>query len=257
MKAAGRPAPSAEPEPLRRYREENPAGTWEQFCAAESGKDRGLAQLREVLASAQRGLCAYCEINVHNASPNQVEHFVPRSLGGEQLAVPNLLLCCNGANAPYMDRPGMPAYGAHFSSDPEAGHTCGQAKGQLHPDGQILDPRSLPKRPVLFSVSRDGVLSVNQVACAQARIAPALAESTVSRLRLNDKRLTFARKKRWQQVFDDLAAHGAPLSSDEIAVYLGLDGAFLLPFWTAAHSVLTEQVPGETESWLMEHEGCL
>lgn len=253
MKALGFPLPESEPPELRQHREAG--ATWDEFRDAERGKDRALARLQELLVKAQRGLCAYCEINIHNAAPIQVEHFQPCDLGGPHLELENLLACCLGGTAKQMDRPKMAAYrGHHRPGDPPS---CGQAKDNLEPAAQILDPRRLPRHVFLFWVDRQGVLNVDEDACKTAGIAVGLAESSLRLLNLNSPGLKYSRRQYWQAIVDALPQKGTASLAPALDIHLGLSHGFHLPFWTTAYSVLVKESPTETADWLAKNQSSL
>ncbi|KHD05058.1 hypothetical protein PN36_15120 [Candidatus Thiomargarita nelsonii] len=73
--------------------------------------------------------------------------------------------------------------------------SCGEAKGNKVPgiDIDILKPSELPPAPPLFSISRHGIIRVNEANCRQAGIEPGKAENTIRELNLNCERLIDAR----------------------------------------------------------------
>lgn len=139
---------SGVPERLGNYLEANPNDTWEQLRGnARDVYDAIKAQLRV----DQRGLCAYCEIDLadgHGVGLDdfRVEHFHPKSPHtpppNRSLGWSNLLGVCTGGNAKGICLP------SRFSS-PD--HSCDVPKGDLDWTALILNPLTdIPSFPMLF-----------------------------------------------------------------------------------------------------------
>lgn len=204
MRRVPKPSPAAEPEGLRIYRAENTGATWEQFC----GDDRVTkGELAKLLGRVQHGLCAYCEINILDAAPFQIEHFLPKSGDNRRhLDFTNLLACCNGVAS--QNR--LPPYRWYSSYTAKSAHCCGQAKGNKEPGAHfLLDPRTLPLSPRLVKVNATtGFLEAEPAHCAQVGISSTALSATIDLLGLNCARLRFARKTVLDELDEDLNEQG-------------------------------------------------
>lgn len=94
---------------LSEYRDqERGTATWEGF-GSHRGSSDAKRELAEALASTQRGLCGYCEIDLHPRD-REIEHVIPRSdtaRGGMERTLDhtNMIACCRGnASIPLSSR---------------------------------------------------------------------------------------------------------------------------------------------------------
>jgi uncharacterized protein (TIGR02646 family) len=185
----------ARPPLLDTYCKANPAATdWEAFKKDCRGGDR---ELLDALTARQRNLCAFCEIELLDYE-RHVEHWRPKRLATPManltFDVVNLAASCENLTKAhwYKDmasRSGNPHPGPNLS--------CGPAKGGDDPQAQTprpYDVEELPVTPSIFSVGRDGTLSVNTAAAAAAALALDRLEATIDFLKLNCTRLKNARK---------------------------------------------------------------
>ena len=165
-RAAGLPST---PDGLLRFRTDKSATqTWTGFGSFEAGAAK--RELTRDLVTCQFGLCCYCEISLRE-DDIQLEHFIPRSdpsVGAAlELDEPNLLAACKGgSNANFAASTRLPDP-SRFLPPVRSNLSCGSAKGD-RPAAQFLDPRTLPARPPLVRVDREGALLVDPEACASA-----------------------------------------------------------------------------------------
>lgn len=183
---------------------------WRRF----SRYDRGIAfrELRDALVAAQHGLCGYCEISLRSdrgIDDAQVEHIIPQSaaeLGKAQaLNYENLIADCLGGTAPLRFGPETrsPDPERHLPPQPD-NISCGQAKKDTY-SADFVDPRQLPAFPALFRVNSEGVIEVDESACASSGISVCRARATTTLLGLNVVRLQRARSSQWAVLTDALA----------------------------------------------------
>lgn len=180
---------------LDTYCTDNPAATdWEAFKRGCRGGDK---ELLDALTARQRNLCAFCEIELLQYE-RHVEHWRPKRLATPlaNLAfdVVNLAASCENLTKAHWfkdmaSRSGNPHPGPNLS--------CGPAKGGDDPQAKTprpYDVEELPVSPSVFSVSRDGTLSVNATAAASAALASDRLTATIDFLKLNCQRLKNARE---------------------------------------------------------------
>lgn len=167
---------------LDSYLQTNPNNDWDQF----TGNDRnGHAEVKGALRVDQRGLCAYCEIDLALGNGNglddfRVEHFHPKKPHNpppnHALNWQNLLAVCTGGNVRDL------AASARFTS-PD--HSCDVPKENHNWVGQILDPLTdIPAFPPLFSYEENsGAMLVNRASCPAHLVVK--AEASIEKLRLS------------------------------------------------------------------------
>ena len=196
---------------------------WRRF----SQYDRGIAfrELRDALVTAQHGLCGYCEISLRSdrgTEDAQVEHIIPRSkaeLGRAQaLNYENLIADCLGGVEWSRFGPGarIPDPERHLMPRSDS-ISCGQAKGGDY-SADFVDPRQLPAFPALFRVNSEGVIEVDENACASSGISVCRARATITLLGLNVVRLQRARRSQWAALTDALErCMGVPGATERLA----------------------------------------
>ena len=182
---------SDEPRELAEYRarfaRQPSPQEWKKFA-----KRRESEAVAEKMLADQKGLCAYCEIDLTRRDRN-VEHFLPKHLSTAannlNLDWQNLLLSCKGGlQADAVGDNEDPSYRRSFPPSLEA--CCNARKGDYEPDGRMLNPLTLLPFPRLFRVGTlDGKLEADAAQCASAGIDPAHAEHTILVLGLNCLRL--------------------------------------------------------------------
>ena len=214
---------------LSSYLEDAATPDYDDFRAYREG-----AAYRELIADLidlQRGLCAYCEIDLHELD-RQVEHVAPRSSHPQAaLQASNMVACCKGGSASLLKDE------ERFLKPTRRNLSCGQAKAGRD-DPQFLDPRQLPALPSLLAVRNDGRIEADGDAC-QSEDEAAKVEKTIEILGLNVERLRLARERRWKDLLEVWAPH---FRSDEAmaqgaraALLPGQDGR-LIRFFTTRRS---------------------
>lgn len=182
----------AGPTHLVQYVAANPVQTWAQF----RGDKNQRKQTQDQLFLDQRGLCAYCEINLLvdplNAQANdfRVEHFHPQTPHAPPpnwgLAWTNLLACCHGGSSKNVIDP------ARFNP---ADLSCDVPKKNFNWVGVILDPLLIPPLEMLFSYVSNGIdageINVDTDRCPEGLKAE--AQNSIDKLNLNATRLKLAR----------------------------------------------------------------
>ncbi len=212
---------------LNKYLVANPDNEWKQF----TGNDRnGHAEVKGALRADQRGLCAYCEIDLalgdgHGLDDFRVEHFYPKKPHhpppNHALNWQNLLAVCTGGNARGV------AASARFTS-PD--HSCDVPKANHNWVGKILDPLTdIPAFPPLFSYEENtGAMAVDRVSCPADLIEK--AEASIDKLRLSppqtsttpDSRLLRFRKAVIDKLREDIqvrleSGYSVPEASAQLA----------------------------------------
>jgi uncharacterized protein (TIGR02646 family) len=190
---------SLEPEELKTYKQQyiTQFRRWEQAREARvkvgSGKNAKKVKIKDVITSTliadQKGLCAYCEMTIHENF--SVEHFIPCHLSTKQknydLDWQNMLGNCSPPG-------GLLKEDLQNSQIPHEFPCCGKAKNEFIPDGQLLNPLELPTSRLFRFRSRDGEMMPDETACEQAGIAVVSAQFTIDILNLNADRLKRHRK---------------------------------------------------------------
>lgn len=213
MGAAGvkRVCKGIEPETLKAFRSAMPTSSWDGMRddTKWNGKQAYL-DCREHTISDQGGLCAYCEIGIHENDPLKcrVEHFHPKSstTHGHNWALDwnNMLAVCSGGSQ------GASVDPAHYLAPLPNNLSCDAHKdrqiqlGKLDANcaGLILSPLQISAFPILFIVSAfDGTIAPNYNDLSKMPPPPgskhstvaALVEHTIDMLNLNCDRLKRAR----------------------------------------------------------------
>lgn len=194
-----------EPPLLAQYRatypheEQRPAdqatATWEEFKAHRAA----YKQVLDSLATAQQGLCFYCEQRLVDTAGKlvaldyQVEHVQAKSGAvGRVLDWTNLALACAGGTYPH-DKGTYPHHEKDYRSMPGPNTSCGQTKGSADlPPG--TDPRSIPLVGALIDVGMDGKMAANAANCAAAGVSDTEVTEAIGLLNLNCERLRKARQ---------------------------------------------------------------
>lgn len=162
---------------------------WEAF---KNTQQAAYAALKRCLYANQYGLCAFCE-GALGENNHQIEHFIPKSMTRQTqdytLDFTNLLMSCKG-----------------YEHLPKEDQSCGNKKGNIDPQGRMLTPYDLPEFPlVAVHIDSNGLTLIpDEEACARARIAPALVQSTLDGLGLNSPNLRRRRYKVWTEVLKDI-----------------------------------------------------
>lgn len=178
------PKPQALTDYLHQYEHAPTQWTWVKFKKNNARRDA----VKQHLHRDQRGICAYCEINlIHH--DETVEHFTPRwTANSAELDWDNLLLCCCGGEKPLPED----VEDAAFRYDPNSCKTCGHAK--LGNNTTIVSPLQIPAFPRLFRFkSETGEIYPDDANCGACNIAPSVVEQTIQTLGLRATRLNRAR----------------------------------------------------------------
>lgn len=215
-----------EPAELVAYKQNHPVGTpehdWDYFARNRTSDKRAV---QKQIRLDQRGLCAYCEIDLMEVATNsadgqgakadfQVEHFHekcdknpltrPSPDCDWGLWWPNLYGCCmGGAEKTLVDQTRV-ARG-------KGGQHCGQKKLRASLSTDILDPAQIPASPCLFSdkvqTNEDGIeLVVNVTNCNMvAHNVAQKAQASLDKLNLNCSILKRHRREAIRKVFFEIA----------------------------------------------------
>jgi uncharacterized protein (TIGR02646 family) len=176
-----------EPNELARYRDRFSSRAtppkWKEFKTSSERRD----SVRGRLLEDQRGLCAYCEIDL-TTHDQAVEHIVPahRTSRHEDwdLRWDNLLLTCKGGTDRLLQDGGEYRY----TAPPNQESCCGAHK--LGEETPILTPLSIPPNASLFRLGlASGELHVDECGCRLSGVDPEVAHGTLSLLNLNCRRL--------------------------------------------------------------------
>lgn len=138
----------------------NADSTWEQFKGNNPGAH---PEIKATLIRDQRGLCAYCEIDLaqyggQGLDDFRVEHFHPKKRPphpppNHDLNWQNLLGVCSGGNVRDIGDPGP------FTKND---YSCDEPKGHKNLTGVILNPLTdIPSWPPIFAFTEDGGMKVS------------------------------------------------------------------------------------------------
>ena len=201
----------AEPPTLINFRRAVPLGTWEQMRNdPHYGGIQAYQDCRHQCITDQKGLCAFCEIGIHDEAPLRcrVEHFHPKSdnTAGHNWALDwqNMLGVCRGGSNPYDPDP-------EYNKKPTSDNlSCDAYKDQMIKEGKlpqqcegwILNPLRLNAFPSLFRLDKmRGFLHPDPAHCAaeppipnnQHATVEDLVQHTIDMLNLNCDRLAQGR----------------------------------------------------------------
>lgn len=195
---------SPEPEDLTTYRKRfrTQFRRWPQLKQNQTT----LKAIRQTLNTDQKGLCAYCEISLHEKD-RAVEHFIPCKESIQEknhdLDWQNMLATCQGG-LQNIDIPGEEAL--RNSKPPHNIPCCGAAKADYVPDGRLLNPLNLPTTRLFKFSSQDGEIRPDELACEHAGIDVEYVQFTIQTLGLNVPRLKDQRLAVMEEVYSDLDA---------------------------------------------------
>lgn len=186
----------AEPRALAEYRQSQPMETWENF---RNHEPTSYDVLVEYLEQHQRGLCAYCEIDL-TPMDRQVEHFHPKKppdpAHNWALDFSNLTLACKGGSYPHHAVPN-----GRVLKPIKANLSCGQAKGNDVLAASVLHPREIPAFPPVFGFDANtGELLPDKKHCEQTGVPAARVQATINAFNLNCPRLNRARLATWGEL---------------------------------------------------------
>jgi uncharacterized protein (TIGR02646 family) len=181
----------ATPDLLNNFVAAQPLADWDRFKNSKARYKQTAAQIRR----DQRGVCAYCEINLlEAATPDKlpdfrIEHFHPKTPHAPPpnwaIAWTNLLGTCHGGSQRDVADP------ARFTA-PDL--CCDVPKGDNDWTADIFNPLvDVPAFPRLFKyVESDGSVDVDLSLCPAASVGK--AKETIARLNLNAPRLIRLRR---------------------------------------------------------------
>ena len=231
------------------------AANWKEFRKYRKGSAR--IELVEALTSLQRGLCAYCEIDLRR-DDRQIEHFVPVSHSDQgrkrALDSSNLLASCQGGSRPRDS-------GVRDSGRRSLNLSCDRAKKNTW-TANLLDPRTIPACPALFRVRPDGRIEADESGCERAGVPTEKPTATIEILNLNAPRLRSARRRIWEGLSDLWAEELARGRFVEAAIrgeLLPTSGGKMDPYFTTRRSffrspgaeTLTDRILGATgDLWI-------
>jgi len=199
-----------EPQALTDYRHVAPDSTWERMKDDPYHDGQQVYHAcRSQLLVDQGGICAFCEIGIHDNDPLKcrVEHFHPKSdvtpTHNWALDWNNLLGVCAGGSykfgaAPHTQEP----LAENLSCDAHKDRMIQSGKLPAQCEGWILNPLQLMANPSLFRVEKStGKLQPDMAHCEAAPACPgnqhanvqALVQHTIDMLNLNCDRLCQAR----------------------------------------------------------------
>lgn len=210
----------APPQELVNYIQDNPvtseAHTWESF---RNNCQSGLKAVRQALFEDQRGLCAYCELELVSKFDFRVSHFHPKRAAGQEgdhsweLRWDNMHGACNGGTVYDFQRPDR-----FVSGNAEANKHCDVVIGNEVLDNKILNPLNVPAFPRLFrysevtlSAGRYGLkIEVDDRNCSNAKYLDeqgcvTRAQETIDHLHLNSENLRLMRQATYEAIKKTIA----------------------------------------------------
>ncbi len=139
----------------------------------------------KTLATDQKGLCAYCEITLHEKN-RSVEHFIPCKQSTKEnnrdLDWSNMLAICHPPG-------GLTENDLQSSEVPHNFPCCGKSKNDFVPDGRLLNPLELSNLCLFRFNNEDGEIKPDETVCKQVGIPIENAHFTIETLGLNVQRL--------------------------------------------------------------------
>ncbi len=145
----------------------------------------------KTLVTDQKGLCAYCEIALHEKN-RSVEHFIPCNQSTKEknhdLDWSNMLAVC-------LSPGGLMEVDSEQAKRFKHSPCCGRKKNNFVPDERFLNPLHLPTARLFRFSSKDGEIFPDEIACNQAGIPIENVNYTINEIlalnvpRLKDQRL--------------------------------------------------------------------
>ena len=174
---------SPEPEELKNYKKRF-SSQFKRWNDLKKNKET-LNAIRDTLVSDQKGICAYCEMSLHENN-RSVEHFIPcresTKENNHDLDWQNMLAIClppGGMKDDDLENPQL------LKDLP----CCGQKKGGFIPDIRLLNPLNLPTLRLFKFSSKDGEIRPDEIACLKSGIPIENVQFTIDTLELNVQRL--------------------------------------------------------------------
>jgi len=201
-----------EPPTLKSYRQAKPNAEWEEMKNDPLFNGQGAYQdCRSRSIDDQKGLCAFCEIDIRDNSPLKcrVEHFHPKSdhtiANNWALDWQNMLAVCSGGTRSEIIDPTfhLQPTKENLSCDAHKDMMIQLGKLQENCEGWVINPLQLSSSPSLFRVHKgSGKLEPDLVSCAAVEQWPhnnkhddfvTLVQHTIDMFNLNCDRLMQAR----------------------------------------------------------------
>jgi uncharacterized protein (TIGR02646 family) len=174
---------SPEPEELQKYRLRF-TSQFKRWKDLKSSRET-LNAIRDTLAADQKGLCAYCEMSLHENN-RSVEHFLPRNQSTKEnnhdLDWQNMLGIC-------LPPGGMKDDDLENLQLLKDAPCCGKKKDGDIPDSKLLNPLNLPTSRLFKFSSEDGEIRPDEIACLKLGIPVENVQFTIDQLGLNVPRL--------------------------------------------------------------------
>ena len=174
---------SPEPEELKNYKKRF-SSQFKRWNDLKKNKET-LNAIRDTLVSDQKGICAYCEMSLHENN-RSVEHFIPcresTKENNHDLDWQNMLAIClppGGMKDDDLENPQL------LKDLP----CCGKKKDGFIPDGRLLNPLNLPTLRLFKFSSKDGEIRPDEIACLKSGIPIENVQFTIDTLELNVQRL--------------------------------------------------------------------
>jgi uncharacterized protein (TIGR02646 family) len=208
-------------------------------------KKKTLRAIRHTLEKDQKGLCAYCEIEL-SENNRSVEHFIPCNQSTKEnnydLDWSNLLAVCFPPGC-------LLENDSSQIEDLNKFPCCGKKKDDFVPDNHFLNPLKLITLR-LFTISLNGEIRPDIKNCINHKIAIEDAQFTIDQLGLNVARLKRLRvraiqdviktRERFRQDFGEEEISEIELEIETAKWYFG-DGTESWPrFFTTIRSILGE-----------------
>ncbi|MDB9449000.1 retron system putative HNH endonuclease [Dolichospermum circinale] len=174
---------SPEPEELKNYRNRF-SSQFKRWNDLKKNKET-LNAIRDKLSSDQKGLCAYCEMSLHENN-RSVEHFIPcresTKENNHDLDWQNMLGICRPPGGVEDDH-------EQNSKLLKYSRCCGHKKDGFIPDGRLLNPLNSPTLCLFKFSSLTGEIKPDEIACLKAGIPIENIHFTIDQLGLNVTRL--------------------------------------------------------------------
>ncbi|MEA5550983.1 retron system putative HNH endonuclease [Anabaena cylindrica UHCC 0172] len=174
---------SPEPEKIKEYRKQY-SSQFRRWSDLKKNRET-LNAIRDTLASDQKGLCAYCEMSLHEKN-RSVEHFMPRNQSTKEnnhdLDWQNMLGIC-------LPPGGMKDDDLENLQLLNNSPCCGKKKDGDIPDNKLLNPLTLPTLRLFKFSSEDGEIRPDEIACLKVGIPVENVQFTIDILGLNVLRL--------------------------------------------------------------------
>lgn len=254
-----------EPHELIDFRSKNPTGTWEQMRNDGDGQI-AYAIVRRTLINGQGGLCAFCEVGIHDNEPLKcrVEHFHPKSdissVHNWALDWKNMLAACMGGSQRHLEQPHtLEPLEENLSCDAFKDKMIQSGRLQEQCEGWILDPKHVPAFPSLLFLERStGRLMPDEDQCSnvafdnnQHPCAYSLVQHSIDMLNLNCNRLCEARLR----VVWDIERNKKKMREQGIAPQLALGelaNRYLRQHWPAFFTTIRFCLGTAAEQYLTD-----